>query len=112
MGVYLYHPDCQLPSKCLKTPEKTHKTGMISVPRISGGEKMANLTRQERETVIIYNEADDTATVSTGSAVTKRKMAKIVQKDQNIRCVYNDGITATYELPKKQVCIRIAAKNE
>lgn len=71
---------------------------------------MANLTRQERETVIIYNEADDTATVSTVSAVTKRKMAKLMQKDQNIRCVYNDGITATYELPKKQVCIRIAAK--
>ena len=71
---------------------------------------MANLTRQERETVIIYNKPDDTPTVSTVSAVTKRKMAKLVEKDQNIRCVYNDGITATYELPKKQVCIRIAAK--
>lgn len=67
---------------------------------------MARLTRLEMETVIIYNDAEDTAMVSTTSPTTKRKMAKLMALDDQIKLVEADAVTSIYELPKKQVKLR------
>lgn len=67
---------------------------------------MARLTRLEMETVIIYNDAEDTAMVRTTSPTTKRKMAKLMALDDQIKLVEADALTSIYELPKKQVKLR------
>ena len=67
---------------------------------------MAKLKRLGMETVIIYSNAEETAMVSTNSPTTKRKMAKLMALDDQIKLVDADAVTSIYELPKKQVKLR------
>lgn len=67
---------------------------------------MVKLTRLEMETVIIYNDAEDTAMVSTTSPTTKRKTAKLMALDDQIKLVEANAVTSIYEMPKKQIKLR------
>ncbi len=65
--------------------------------------------RQERETVINYNEADDSASIWTASERVYRKLKK-----QGYEPVEDTEHSATFKIPKKRVSIRkpIATSNK
>ena len=71
---------------------------------------MARLTRLEMATMITYNDAEDTAIVCTTSPTTKRKMARLMTLDDQIKLVEADALTSIYEMPKKQVKLRCKIK--
>ncbi len=65
--------------------------------------------RQERETIINYNEADSSATIWTASESFYRKLKK-----QGYEPVEDSERSATFEIPKKRVSLRkaIATSNK
>ena len=65
-----------------------------------------NLTKQERETVIVFNEAEKTAEVYTCSQSMIRKMDALVAEYDEFSVAKQDDISKTYILPKKYVKIR------
>ncbi len=64
-----------------------------------------HLTLEERETIILYNEADDTATVYTHNAALKRKLAGFASASTEAVKEKEDDYAVTYRLPKKWVKI-------
>ena len=67
-----------------------------------------NLTLQERETVILFNEADPTASVYTHNAALRRRLAALAAERPTeciaVRFNEEDG-AAEYTVPKKWVKI-------
>ncbi len=57
--------------------------------------------RSERETVIIFNEAEDTASIWTASGVIYRKLKKLGYSPTE-----DNDRSASFEVPKKCVSIR------
>ena len=57
--------------------------------------------RQERETVIVFNEADDSASIWTASEPVYRKLKRLGYEP-----VEDTERSATFEVPKKCVSIR------
>lgn len=68
-----------------------------------------NLTLQERETVILFNEADPTASVYTHNAALRRRLAALATERPTectaVRFNEEDG-AAEYTIPKKWVKIK------
>jgi hypothetical protein len=65
------------------------------------------LSRQERETIINYNEEEDLAELYTASPSTMRRMDKMCSRFPGvIKCVRRNEDQATYELPKRLVGVR------
>ncbi len=56
--------------------------------------------RQERETVIVFNEAEDTVSIWTASEVTYRKLRKMGYSPTQDR-----DRSANFEIPKKRVVL-------
>lgn len=71
-----------------------------------------NLTRYERETVVTFNEAEPDAELYTTSAVTMRKMDKLVSEDDRFSVVKQDEVSKTYKFPKKYFKVRRPSKKE
>ena len=71
-----------------------------------------NLTKQERETVIVFNEAEKTAEVYTCSQSMIRKMDALVAEYDEFSVAKQDDISKTYILPKKYVKIRKPSKKQ
>lgn len=70
-----------------------------------------NLTRAERETIILYNEEEQTAEVYTCNEAMKRKLTKIHEDGtEGITFVRSDEYSVTYTVPKKWVKINPPAK--
>lgn len=65
-----------------------------------------NLTRYERETVVVFNEAEPDAELYTTSAVTMRKMDKLVDEDSRFTVAKSDEVSKTYRFPKKYFKVR------
>ena len=59
-----------------------------------------NLTRYERETVVIFNEAEPDAELYTTSAVTMRKMDKLVAEDNRFTVTKTDNLFFIKETTK------------
>lgn len=64
------------------------------------------LTREERETVILFSQADDVATVTTSDPVVRRRMTRLFGKpveewDLTKRWVVPVGSVLPRRLPKK-----------
>jgi hypothetical protein len=59
------------------------------------------LTKDERETIINYSDADDKASVYTCNASLKRKLKKL-----GYSVVRSDSISATFECPKRCISFR------
>lgn len=71
-----------------------------------------NLTRAERETVVVFNEADPDAELYTCSQVMMRKMDKLVSEDARFSVVKQDEVSKTYKFPKKYFKVRKPSKRE
>lgn len=65
------------------------------------------LTAQERETVIIFSDADDTAILDTASPVMMRRMDKLCSRSDDINRVSGGELWARYVFPKKLISVRI-----
>ena len=62
-----------------------------------------HLTSYEKETIITYNKADNTAHVYTCDSALMRKLDGFCADSQDIVMVKEDKYSKTYELPKKWV---------
>ena len=71
-----------------------------------------NLTKQERETVIVFNEAEKTAELYTCSSVVIRKMDELVKEFDEFSVGKQDEVSKTYIFPKKYVKIRKPSKKQ
>lgn len=65
-----------------------------------------DLTRLERETVVVFNEAEPDAELYTCSAVTMRKMDALVAEFPAFSVVKQDEVSKTYKFPKKYFKVR------
>lgn len=66
----------------------------------------ANLTAQEKETIIIFNQADAEAIVTTYNKSLIRKLRVYASEYEEITCVSDNGEYAEYTVPKKLVSVR------
>lgn len=74
--------------------------------------KKKNVTKEERETILLYNEADDTATIYTFNGSLKKRLAAFAEKYPNLcRQTVDDAVygSVTYEIQKSRVSIRLVA---
>ena len=74
--------------------------------------KKRNVPKEERETIVNFNEADDIATIYTFNTGLKRRMASFAEKYPDLcRMTVNDAVygSVTYEIQKSRVSIRLVA---
>ena len=67
-----------------------------------------SLSRQEQETIILFNEAEDTATVDTCNPALTRKLDKLItcHKTRTLVKEREDEYSARYTIPKRWVRIQ------
>ena len=64
------------------------------------------LTNVERETIILFNEAEPTANVYTCNARLRNKLNAMIEKGtEGVLFVKSDNYSATYTVPKRMVTI-------
>ena len=64
------------------------------------------LSNQERETVILFNEAEPTASVYTCNGRIRRRLEELAEKGiEGINFVRSDDYSVTYTVPKKLIKI-------
>ena len=69
------------------------------------------LSRYEKETIILLNAAEDTASIYTADPVWKRKLDKLVEKNpQCDQCGKADEVSKTYSMPKRFISLRSKEK--
>ena len=69
------------------------------------------LSRYEKETIILLNAAEDTASIYTADPVWKRKLDNLVEKNpQCYQCVKADEVSKTYSMPKRFISLRSKEK--
>lgn len=64
------------------------------------------LTLEEKETIILYNEAEKTASVYTCSPSLQRKLDKLSATSKEFSLCVEDKHSKTYIFPKKLISIR------
>lgn len=72
--------------------------------------KKRNVPKEERETIVNFNEADDIATIYTFNTGLKRRMASFAEKYPDLcRMTVNDAVygSVTYEIQKSRLSIRL-----
>ena len=67
---------------------------------------MSNLSNYERETIINYNNEENTATVYTYHKALQNKLNKLVGTNPNISIVRQDDEYVTYQVPKKWIKVQ------
>lgn len=71
-----------------------------------------NVPKEERETIILFNEADDTATIYTFNNALKKRLAAFAEKHPDLcKLTVDDAVygSVTYEIQKSRVSIRLVA---
>ncbi len=71
-----------------------------------------NVPKEERETIILFNEADDTATVYTFNNALKKRLAAFAEKHPGLcKLTVDDAVygSVTYEIQKSRLSIRLVA---
>ena len=71
-----------------------------------------DLTKYERETVVVFNEAESDAELYTCSQVMMRKMDELVKNDSRFSVIEEDEVSKTYKFPKKYFKVRKPSKKE
>ena len=66
---------------------------------------MTNLSNYERESIIVFNEAESTASVYTHNRKLQNKLNKLVDINPDIKVYCQDEESTTYIVPKKWVKI-------
>lgn len=64
------------------------------------------LSNYERETVVCFNDSDETATVYTCNKALQRKLSKYSAENKGYKLIKSDNDSQTYECPKKLVSFR------
>jgi len=70
------------------------------------GANSLKLSRYEQETIILYNEAEYTATVETCNDSMIRRLDRLCDLFKSFRRIRSDGVYVKYEIPKNTVGIR------
>lgn len=65
------------------------------------------LTNYERETVITFNDNEDTAQIYTCNKTWMKMLTKLAQKDSRVSRTESDEYSQTYVLPKKAIKVRL-----
>ena len=71
-----------------------------------------NVTKEERETIVNFNEADDIATIYTFNSGLKKRLAAFAEKYPDLcRLIVDDAVygSVTYEIQKSRVSLRLIA---
>ena len=71
-----------------------------------------NVTKEERETIVNFNEADDITTIYTFNSGLKKRLAAFAEKYPDLcRMTIDDAVygSETYEIQKSRVSIRLNA---
>jgi len=74
--------------------------------------KKKNVPKEERETIVNFNEADEIATVYTFNSGLKKRLASFAEKYPNLcRMTVDDAVygSVTYEIQKSRVSLRLVA---
>ena len=74
--------------------------------------KKRNVPKEERETIVNFNEADDIATIYTFNTGLKRRLAKFAEAHPDLcRLTIDDDVygSVTYEIQKSRVSLRFIA---
>lgn len=69
-----------------------------------------NVTKEERETIVNFNEADDLATIYTFNTGLKKRLASFAEKYPELcRMTVDDAVygSVSYEIQKSRVSIRL-----
>ena len=72
--------------------------------------KKKNVPKEERETIVNFNEADDVATIYTFNSGLKKRLAAFAEKYPDLcRLTIDDAVygSVTYEIQKSRVSIRL-----
>ena len=71
-----------------------------------------NVIKEERETILLFNEADDIATIYTFNTGLKKRLAVFAEKFPDLcRLTVDDAVygSVTYEIQKSRVSLRLVA---
>lgn len=71
-----------------------------------------NVPKEERETILRFDEADDTAVIYTFNSGLKKRLASFAEKYPDLcRLTVNDAVygSVTYEIQKSRASIRLIA---
>ena len=74
--------------------------------------KKRNVPKEERETILLFNEAEETATIYTFNTDLKRRLAKFADSHPDLCKLTVDDTeygSVTYEIQKSRVSIRLVA---
>ena len=74
--------------------------------------KKRNAPKEERETILHFDEADDTATIYTFNTGLKKRLAAFAEKYPDLcRMTIDDAVygSVTYEIQKSRVSLRLLA---
>lgn len=74
--------------------------------------KKKSVPKEERETILLFNEADDITTIYTFNSSLKRRLAAFAEKYPDLcRLTVDDAVygSVTYEIQKSRVSIRLVA---
>ena len=74
--------------------------------------KKKNVPKEERETIVVFNEADDIATIYTFNTGLKKRLAAFADKYPHLcQQTVDDAVygSVTYEIQKARVSIRLVA---
>lgn len=69
---------------------------------------MENYTKQEKESIINFNQEDETASFYTCDEGWMRKLDKLAKEDPRITVEKRDEHSGTYIIPKKAVKVRLS----
>lgn len=64
------------------------------------------LSNYERETVINFNDSDDTAIIYTSNRALQRKLSKYAKENKGYKLIRSDEDSQTYECSKKLILCR------
>lgn len=65
-----------------------------------------NLSRQEQETIILFNEAEQEATVYTHNKALQKRLDGFCVTDPRYSLIKTEGKAKTYKVPKKSIRVR------
>ena len=74
--------------------------------------KKKNVQKEERETILRFDEADDTAVIYTFNTDLKRRLAKFADTHPDLcRMTVDDSVygSVTYEIQKSRISLRLVA---
>ena len=67
---------------------------------------MLSLTNHEKETIILFNDAEEMAEIYTCNSAWKNKLDKLCQNTKEITLLKEDKHSKTYNFPKKWIKVK------